>query len=168
MYKKNLNLANCSMLLDILKSPLPTSPVILDFSYMKKETKRPVPAEFYLHPNSQNIAYTSQMQSLTLPVKRKLDSIDETDEMQYHSEKKRIVSSTTFDDQSSSVVTNTTSSVLTSVNPSPTYTTMTSIPSNSYEYITFCINNNHSFFQPATEFDNFYFSNQNFENVLYD
>lgn len=166
MYKKNLNLANCSLLLDILKSPLPTSPVILDFSYLKKETKQAVATEFYLYPNSQNIVNSNQIQYLTLPVKRKLDSIDETDEIQYHSEKKRFVSSTTLDEQTSSVVTN--SSVVTSVNPSPTYTTMTSIPSNSYEYITFCINNNHSFFQPATEFDNFYYSTQNFDNVLYD
>ncbi|RNA25622.1 hypothetical protein BpHYR1_011402 [Brachionus plicatilis] len=166
MYKKNLNLGNCSLLLDILKSPLPTSPVILDFSYMKKETRRPVPSEFYLYPSNQDTGYSNQPQSLSLPVKRKLNSIEENDEIQNRSEKRRIISSSATVEQSSSAVSYSTSSA--SVTSNPTYATMNNIPSNSYEYITFCFNNNQSFFQPATEFDNFYFSTQNFDNVLYD
>lgn len=166
MYRKNLNLGNCTLLLDILKSPIPTSPVILDFSYMKKETRRSATSEFYLYPSSQDFSYSNQSQSLTLPVKRKLSSIQETDEVHVRSEKRRIISTGTSVEQSSSMTSYSTTSA--SITPNPTYTTMTNIPSNSYDYISFCFSNSQSFFQPATEFDNFYLSAQNFDNVLYD
>lgn len=126
---KNI-LENCDLLLSILKEPLPTTPVIIDFSYLNKPT----------------ISETRPEQT-----KRKLDAISEYevyDSMNYnHCKKAKIQEySTTYNQD---LATNATS-----------YCTL--------DFISYCINS-YSGIQPATEFDNFYYTtNHHPENFLFD
>ncbi|RNA03401.1 hypothetical protein BpHYR1_028834 [Brachionus plicatilis] len=142
MNHKNISLENSSLLLNILKSPLPSSPVVLKYSQMRNEKDNLKSTQ--ICSNSSN-----KSNSLPLPVKRKLDSLKETDQVQPHTQKRRIISITT-DNQKSMKATFFSSDTSDS--------TTAFIPTDSYEYMAFCLRNNPFFFQPAPEFDNFIFS----------
>ncbi|CAF0730283.1 unnamed protein product [Brachionus calyciflorus] len=173
MYKKNLN--NCSLLLEILKSPLPTSPIILDFSYMNKSKSKPQHNEFYLYPSNvtnHGIHYETERQ-MSLPVKRKLDSIRESDETQiqnYQMEKRRLINVNNNQNEENLLSSSSSSiSVNSNSNQMPSYTTMTTLtPANNFDFMHFCFENPYSIIQPASEFDNFYYPTNHIENSFYD
>ena len=130
------------MLLDILQSPIPTTPVILDFSYMKRPNLNQEQPIFYWYP------IQSYERIVTRVEKRKVDSVQETQQSEMM-DKRRLIDQTTNSIPTLSTDFNS--------NYNPTYETLNSF---KFEFNTEI--------QPAPEFDNFYYIPNKFENVLYD
>ncbi|CAF0776758.1 unnamed protein product [Brachionus calyciflorus] len=171
MYNNCLN--NCSLLLEILKSPLPTTPIILDFSYMNKSKSNPQRNEFYLYPSNvtNHVIHYETERQMSLPVKRKLDSIRESDETQiqnYQMEKRRLIN-VNNDQNEENILSSSSFSNSVNSNQMSSYTTMTTLtPVNNFDFMHFCFEIPYSIIQPATEFDNFYFPVNQLENYLFD
>lgn len=135
---------NCSLLLSILKDPIPEIPVILDFSYLtlkprgnndhlSKAVDNSNQQEEYVHINSKLIFHKIEDQK-----KRKFNSINETQgtENQVLQQKKIKISSTN-EKVSHSCSNN-------------------RIEQSTFDFVNHC-NQTHNGIQHATEFDNFFY-----------